>query len=300
MQEQLEHSEWKGTTGGMPWMQRSLVWLLANIDQRVFYAILTLIVPFYMLFAHFGYIAQYHFFKERFGEPWWKAFCHVYLNHFRFGQVIIDRFAAYGGKKFRFNYEDYELWERAEAQDDGFVAVCSHTGNYEMTGYSLRSMRKKYNALVYLGETETVMKNRARMFSGNNIEMVPVMADMSHIFTLNTALGNGEIVSMPGDRIFGSQKFVAHKFLGKEARFPVGAFTLAASRGCQALAVFCMKEDWQTYRIIVRELSAGKAVKRNEVVENLSGSFAKALEEIVHRYPTQWFNYFDFWQITND
>ena len=68
MAETLEHSQWKGTTGGMPWMQRSLVSILGHTDQRIVYAFVALIVPFYMLFAHFGYIAQYRFFRQRFGE----------------------------------------------------------------------------------------------------------------------------------------------------------------------------------------------------------------------------------------
>jgi len=301
---ELKHDEWKGNTGGQPWMQRSLVKILGAVDQRLVYAIVALVVPFYMLFAHQGYLAQYHFFRQRFGESSLKAFWHVYVNHLRFGQVIIDRFAVFGGKKFKFEIEGFQAWQDLERQDAGFVQLSSHTGNYELVGYSMAPERKEMYALVFLGETQTVMQNRQRVFSMNNIHMVPVMPDMSHIFELNTALSDGHIVSVPGDRIFGSAKSVNCRFMGQEARFPVGGLSLAVARGCEALAVFSMKEDWQTYRIYiadltrrVKELQPEAMSKKSTYLQALADNYADELEKIVRRYPTQWFNYYEFWDV---
>ncbi len=304
MAETLEHSQWKGTTGGMPWMQRSLVGILGHADQRIVYAFVALIVPFYMLFAHAGYLAQYRFFRQRFGESRLKAFWHVYVNHLRFGQIIIDRFAVYGGKRFQFEMEGYDdLWKGLECQPEGFVQISAHTGNYELAGYSLKSETKLIHALVFMGETETVMKNRNKVFTPNNIAMVPVMSDMSHIFTLNTALAEGNIVSMPGDRIFGSQKYLTCRFLGQDAKFPLGPFSMAVTRDCGVLAVFVFKKDWQTYHIIIKDLREGyKNIdaellkKKNVKHQALADEYALQLEKAVRMYPTQWFNYFDFWK----
>lgn len=304
MTEKLEHDKWKGTTGGMPWMQRSLVKILGAVDQRVVYGFVAMIVPFYMLLVHSGYLAQYRWFRKRFGEPWYKALWHVYVNHFRFGQIIIDRFAMYGGRQFRLEMDGYdEIWKRLEAEPQGFLQMSSHIGNYELAGYSLKSETKLFYALVFLGETETVMKNRNKVFAPNNIAMVPVMPDMSHIFTLNTALADGHIVSMPGDRIFGSQKAVTCRFMGEEAKFPLGPFSLAVARDCGALSVFVMKKDWQTYHIIIRDLREGyKGIdpellaKKSVRQQALADEFVRQLEQTIRQYPTQWFNYYDFWQ----
>lgn len=283
-------------------MQRTLVRLLGTVDQRLVYAIVAVVVPFYMLFAHRGYLAQYHFFRQRFGESPLKAFWHVYVNHYRFGQIIIDRFAVFGGKRFRLVMDNYEAWSQLEQQEEGFVQLSSHTGNYELAGYSMKSERKDIFALVYLGETQTVMQNRQRVFTGNNIHMVPVMEDMQHIFELNTALADGHIASVPGDRVFGSSKSVNCRFFGEEARFPVGGLSLAVARGCEALAVFSMKEDWQTYRISivsltgqVREQQPEAMTRKATYLQALADAYASALEKVVRQYPTQWFNYFEFW-----
>lgn len=304
MTEQLEHKNWKGTTGGMPWMQRSLVTILGHTDPRIIYFFVALVVPFYMLFSHKGYLAQYRFFRQRFDEPWWKAFCHVYANHLRFGQIIIDRFAVYGGRKFKFEIDGFELWKRLESRQEGFIQMSSHIGNYELAGYSLHVESKKLYALVFMGETETVMQNRMKVFAPNNIEMVPIMPDMSHIFVLNTALADGNIASMPSDRIFGSQKSLTCKFFGDNARFPLGPFSLAVTRDCPTLAVFVMKKKWDTYQIIIRDLCNGfkrldetQLSKKNARQQALADEFARQLEETVRLYPTQWFNYYDFWKL---
>ena len=68
MAEQLEHGEWRGNTGGMTWMHRVLIWAFRYINLRLVYAgMAVFVIPFYMLFAHKGYISMYHYFRQRQG-----------------------------------------------------------------------------------------------------------------------------------------------------------------------------------------------------------------------------------------
>ena len=283
MADALQHNEWSGKTDGQPWMQRSLIAMFRVVPLWLPYGVMALVVPFYMIFNRKGYKAMYRFFRERLGFGQWKSFWKVYANHFRFGQIILDRFGVYAGKKYRFITEGQELMDELETHPEGFVNLSSHVGNYEIAGYSLKPKSKRFNALVYAGETATVMENRQKMLSQNNMSMIPVKEDMSHLFLLNNAIDNGEIVSMPADRIFGSQKVVECQFFGEKARFPMGAFTLASKKNVAMLAVFVMKESYKTYHAYVRGIKNAQ-------------DFADNLEEIVRKYPTQWFNYFDFWK----
>ncbi len=277
-------------------MQRSLVALFRVLPLGLLYGVMALVVPFYMIFSRKGYQSMYRFFRDRFGYGPMKSFRKVYLNHFRFGQVILDRFGVYAGKKYRFISEEQSVFDEKETHEKGFVMLSSHVGNYEMAGYSLRPKIKRYNALVFAGETETVMENRQRILSQNNVRMVPVKDDLSHLFLLNTAIDEGEIVSMPADRIFGSQKSVECQFLGENARFPLGAFAMAVQKEVDVIAVFVMKEGMRKYRIYLREIQYDKELSKREQMSQLAQNFAIQLEEIVRRYPTQWFNYFDFWK----
>ena len=292
----LEHKEWKGTTGGMPWMQQTLIKWLAVVDQRIIYGVMAVVILFYMLLGHKGYIAMYHFYHRHRGESWYRAFGHVYLNHFRFGQVVIDRFAAFGGKKFRFVMEEEgrDAYQQLGRQPDGFVQLSCHMGNYELAGYSMRQETKRMYPLVFMGETETMMLNRQKMFSENGIEMVPVSADMSHIFALNNALRDGNIVSMPGDRVFGSPKALTCRFMDGTCELPMGPFQMAVTRGLPVVPVFIMKERWDTYRVLTFQLKPDDALPRKERMQALAQQFADLMVRMIDRYPTQWFNYFEF------
>lgn len=278
---ELEHSQWTGKTDGTPFMQRALIWLIRHTSVRVPYAIMALVVPFYMLFHHKGYKAIYRFIRHRIGYKPFKAFISVYCNHYAFGKVVIDRFAAYAGCKFNFTTENVELFDRLCDGSDGFIMLTSHTGCFEMVGYSLHPL-KRINALVYAGETRTVMRNRDQSFSQHNINMIKVSDSMSHIFEMNTALNSGEIVSMPADRMFGSAKSVQCDFFGDKANFPAGPFSLAKAKNARMIAIFAFKTGTYDYHIIIKEVANAQ-------------EYADTLESVVCQYPLQWFNYFDFW-----
>ena len=291
----MEHSRWSGKTDGSRWMQESLVTLFRRCDIRIFYGIMGFVILFYMAFNRRGYLSMYGFFRRRFGYSPLKSFCKVYRNHFAFGQIILDRFAVYAGKKFDVTIDGQEVFEQLLEGESPFVMLSSHVGNYELAGYSLHSTKKRVYALVFDGETETVMENRNRIFREHNIQMIPVKADMSHLFTINKALSEGDIVSMPADRLFGSQKSVTCEFLGAEAKFPVGPFAVAVQREAPVLSVFVMKESTKSYRIYVRRIDVPQTGSSVEKRQAIAREYVAELERVIRKYPTQWFNYYDFW-----
>ncbi len=294
----LSHEDWKGNTGGTTWMQRTLIGFVGFVGIRLNYLIMGLFVaPLYMLFNHKGYTSIYHYFRRRHGFGWWKSFRYTYLNHYRFGQIIIDRFAAYAGCKFQFELEGNDVFLDLMSGDEGVIILSSHVGNYELAGYSFAATEKRYNAVVFSGETKTVMENRNRMLSKNNIKMIPVSEDMSHVFLMNAALADGEAVSIPGDRIFGSRKSVVCDFMGGQASFPLGPFSLAVQREAPTMAIFVMKESAYKYHVFIRKITTDETVHLDKItrISKIAQSFAKELEDILQRYPEQWFNYYEFW-----
>ena len=287
--------EWKGRTDGLPWMIRSLVVLMKVVDRHVIYCFMAIVVPFYMIFHHDSYVATYRFFRLRFGFGRIKSFLKVYANHYRFGQVIIDRYAAYAGKKFRFELDGNERFMELVNGERGFVQLSSHAGNYEMVGYGLTSTTKKINGLFYGGESKVMMDFRRKILSMHNVNLIEVDESMSHIFNMNAAIDRGEIVSMTGDRLFGSSKSIKCMFLGKEASFPMGPFALAVQKEVPMLAVFSMRYHGR-YKVYVRDIKQDESLPLRARMTDMARSFAAELEKVVRMYPTQWFNYYDFWK----
>lgn len=291
--------EWQGSTDGNRWMQQQLINCFRFLNLRIYYAGVAVVVPFYMIFGR-GFRSSYNFFRHRIRCGRFCAFAMTYQNFFRFGQVMIDRFATYAGKRFRIDVDDYESFAKLAAQPDSFMMLSAHTGNYEMAGYSLVSEQKPINALVFAGETETVMANRTLQFGRTNIRMIPIRPDMSHLFAINRALRDGEIVSMPADRCHGSERTVPCMFFGQTANFPMGPFATIAQRNVPALAIFVMKESISRYHVFVHRLSMPeKDVSKRELIENIAQQYAAWVEKTVRAYPTQWFNFFDFWADPN-
>ena len=93
-------------------MQRTLIRLFRYVPLGVLYGCMALVIPFYMLFGT-GFGASYRFFRKRMGYPAVKSFFHVYLNEFEFGKVVLDRFAAFAGKKFHMEVPRMDLFQHS-------------------------------------------------------------------------------------------------------------------------------------------------------------------------------------------
>ena len=288
-------SKWQGKTDGTPWMQRALVKMSRHLDVRLIYAFMVLWLPFYLLSRPSAVRAQYCYFRLRQGFGRVRAAWFVLVNFYRFGQVIMDRFAAYAGKSFTFIIEHRELFYDYVTEPDGFMILSSHLGNFEMAGYELSTPLKRMNVVLYAGDTEEVMKRREALLAKHNIRLIALQPDLSHVFEMNNALANGEVLAMPADRRMGSTKSLTADVLGSPAKLPMGPFMLAVSRNERLLAVFVMKEKWNTYRIYIEPIEQQVSGTKNERMQYLANQYADLLTRLAKWYPTQWFSYFDFW-----
>lgn len=293
---ELKHDKWAGTTYGNGFMHRWLIRMLRFINVRVLYAFtFVFVIPVTIIVNSKARRVIYRFYRRRFGMSPLKAAWMTYRNFCAFSQVVIDRFAMYAGKRFKISIDGYDQFEALSKSDGGFVQLSSHIGNYELAGYSLVAEDKRFNALVFGGEKASVMANRNKLFDGNNIRMIAVEADMSHLFAIDSAIADGEIVSMPADRVFGSQKSFDIDFLGAQARFPQGPFILAATRDVPMLYVSVMKRSATKYHITVRRIDTAVTGNSRKKAADLARQYVALLEGTVKQHPTQWYNYFDFW-----
>ena len=287
--------KWKGATYGNGWMHRNLIRILRFTDVRLLYLVSDLfVVPFCVLFNP-SRKSAYSFYRTRLHQPVLKSCWLVYRNHCLFSQVVIDRFAMYAGKSFDVTIDGTDHFKELAAKEEGFVQLSSHIGNYEMAGYSLQSERKVIHPIVYSFEKEAVMSGRNSLFRHTNVSMITLKADMSHLFEIDEALCRGDIISFPTDRHMEGGRCLTRRFLGAEAKFPQGPFSVASMRGVEVLSVNVMKDGQRKYRIYQTPLPYDRDASRKEQMEQLSRAYVAELERMVLKYPTQWFNFYDFW-----
>ena len=292
----MSQKEWQGSTYGNGWMHKCLIRSLRYIDVRFLYVFSAIFVIPVCLVLNKSRKTAYYYFRKILRNSRVKSMWLTYVNHCRFAEVVIDKFAMYAGKKFDVEVVGMDHFNRLASQQEGFLHLSSHIGNYEIAGYTLVSDNKVINAVVYAHEKASVMENRNNMFVKTNIRMITLKSDMSHLFEIDQALCNGDIVSFPTDRFMGQAKCVECDFLGKPAKFPQGPFSVATMRGLDVLGVNVMKRGWKGYTIYVTPLQYDKTAPRREQIKQLSDSYVKELEKRVRQYPTQWYNFFEFWK----
>jgi len=289
-------AQWQGRTDGSPWMQRNLIKSFRFFPLWCYYFLVAIVVPFYLIFAK-GYRASYQYFRLRHRFSAVKAFIFCYWQYFRFGQIMVDRFACYAGHSFRFSTVNFDEYTQRTLQPDSFVMLTAHVGSYEMGGYYFVAEKKAFNMVLFGGETETIMKNREMLFERTHIRMIPVRPDMGHLFEMNEAIEKGEILSMAADRCNGSERTIEADFLGAKARFPLGPFATILQRNLPTLAVFVPKVGYAKYRVYVESLTLpDPQLSRAERLALLAQAYVNALEKVLQKHPEQWFNFFDVWQ----
>lgn len=295
----MQQRKWEGRTGGGNFGQRSLFWLFRYVDVRFGYLGLYFIVVFYMIFARKRCLAIFHYFRRRQGYSYLKSWWKTYRNHCLFGQTVLDKFAIFSGKRKRFQVtvEGQEYFDRAEKSERGCLMASAHVGNFEIAGYFLSSSVKPIHGVIFGGEAPVMQHYRSNILRENQINLIPVAADMSHIFYIYQALQNGEFVCMPCDRIFSGNKKEKVDFLGAEAEFPAGFFHLGERLKAATLVCFVMKERGLRYRVYIRPLEADASNrKRGSYEKALAVSYVRELEAILKLYPEQWYNFYEFWK----
>jgi predicted LPLAT superfamily acyltransferase len=277
-----------------------LVRVLRLMDVRMLYAFSAVFVVPVCLILNDSRRIIYRYFRERHRYGCWKAAWQTYINHCMFSQVVIDRFAMYAGKRFHIDIDGLHHFTQLTDGPEAFIQLSAHIGNYEIAGYTLVVENKHFNALVFDGEKQSVMQHRSEMFADTNIRMIPVSKDMNHLFLIDHALQEGEVVSMPADRLLGSKKTVCVTLLGAEASLPMGPFNIAAMRGLDVLAVNVMKSSTKRYHVYVTPLTYDKQAPRRQQIQELATAYAAELERMLTMYPAQWYNYFPFWEVKSD
>ena len=99
---------------------------------------------------------------------------------------------------------------------------------------------------------------------------------------------------MHADRFLEGNKILTGMLLNKRASFPAGPFLLARHFGSPVSFVFAMKDRPFDYHFYASP-SKVYAGDRDSTLESMLEDYCQAMENIIRKYPLQWYNYYDFW-----
>lgn len=291
----MAEAEWDGSSKGSLLGYKIFVFCIRTFGLRASYALLAFVTFYYFLFAWKSNKAAYSYFKNQLNYSTVKAVFSIYKSYYIFGQTLIDRLMVGSGKRDRFTYEfdGIENIRNAMKSGNGAVLISAHVGNFELSEYFFDDLGEEIvSHIVTTDQEKEQIKNFLKKLSlKSRLKYILIQDDMSHIYEINAALSNNELVCMTGDRYMPGSKYLEHEFLNDIARFPAGPFLLGSRLRVPVLFVYVMKEGLSHYHLYARE---AKDFHRNE--KELLKSFVESITHILEKYPYQWFNYFNFWK----
>jgi len=231
-----------------------------------------------------------------------------YRHFISFANALIDKLAAWSGS---LTLDDVEYNGREAVmhyldQGQGVLILGSHLGNLEVCQVIAKLRRNvTINVLVHTKHTEkfnTLLNKYADSGRLNLIQVSNVNAATAML--LQDKIEAGELVIIAADRTpISEQGRVAQAdFLGQTANFPQGPFILALLLKCPVFTLFCLKQ--QAKQVIYFEpFIDGLGVPRKQrtaAIQHYVEKFANRLQDYCVKEPLQWFNFYDFWQGTNE
>jgi predicted LPLAT superfamily acyltransferase len=230
-------------------------------------------------------------------------FIHIYRHIVSFGRSLIDAnaFLCGRGRKWQFICDGEDHISAALKKGKGLILVSAHIGNMEIAGNLLSDhIKARVNFLMFDRETRQMREVFRKALERRRVDIVPVSEDpLEMMLKVKKVLSNNEILCITGDRVSGREESIALPFLGGRARFPIGPFMLGAITGAPLIAVFSLRQGNDGFLFKVFASISFDGVKRTErktAVEKAAGRYVEILEEVVRKYPSQWFNMYDYWE----
>ena len=234
-----------------------------------------------------------------------------YHHLLSFGHTMIDKLAAWKGD---FNVDNLTIHGQDQFQEmvdnkQGVLLLGSHLGNIELCrALGRRHKHIKINALVFTEHAErfnTVMK-AVNPKSDLNLIQVSSMGPDTAIL-LQQKIEQGEWVVIVGDRTSTSKesRSVWADFLGKPAPFPQGPFMLASVLKTPVYLLFGLRDDSSEtphFNVYFEHFSDKLVLPRKErqkALQDVVQNYANRLEHYTLQAPLQWYNFFNFWTLSN-
>ncbi len=291
-------STWAGRSKGTPLGYRIFVYVLRSMGVGSGYVLLRVVAGYYFLCSWKSNALMYRFFRDRIGYGKLRAVGTLYKNYYLFGQSLIDKVVLMSGipHRFTFDFDGEEHLRAMVAGGQGGMLLSSHIGNWEIAGHLLQRLGTRIHIVMYDAEHEKIKDYLTTVTGERKAHIIVIKDDLSHIYEINDALKNKDLVCMHADRFVAGNRTLKASFLGQEAPFPAGPFILAATYKAPVSFVFALKEKPLHYHFFASVPRQYDGIDKRTGLPIILDAFCTEMENKVRKYPEQWYNYYNFWQ----
>ncbi len=209
--------------------------------------------------------------------------------------VLTERYEQFvPAKRFDISVEGLEHWEALAARGSGFVLLTAHVGAWEV-GSTVPAMRREL-PIHLVREAELDERSQAFVatlltrLGGQRYRTHFASSDPSLGVELLSALRDGEIVALQGDRPRAGGQTIPVTLFGRSFDLPVGPAALARLSATPLLPVFTLRTGRRRYTIHIHPpIDVARTLSRATDHERALTTYAAHLESTIAAHPHQWF-----------
>jgi KDO2-lipid IV(A) lauroyltransferase len=142
-----------------------------------------------------------------------------------------------------------------------------------------------------------VQEMRQQLRDRLGVESIDIGSSMGTAFKVRRSVDAGRAVALLVDRAYPEDEVIV-PFFSRPTPFLRSPALLARFCGCPILPGFFLRNgDGSYFNIWGEPLSADPKLSPDEDARRILSRFAADLEDVIRRHPTQWFNFYRFWDV---
>ncbi len=207
---------------------------------------------------------------------------------------MVDRFISKTDpQSYTFEYDNISI--PTEILNNGTILLYSHFGGWAASSNSAH-VTNKLNIVMQEILLKDIKKIEDSLEVQNNINIIDLNQGMISVSVqIANALMNDEIVAIMADRASNKKSEISIPFFNKDANFNKNPFQIAYKTNKPILVYFIVLTGIQKYKVEYLVINLDKTKTEAEAIETALKKYIKEYENIIKKYPNQWFNFYNFW-----
>lgn len=285
---------------GTPFMLKLLVRLTQLLGRGPMWLLLWPIAFYFWLTAGAARRSSREYLRRVHGKP---VSIFAPLRHFHtFALTSVDRIYLLGGHANALDVTAHVPDEvlRAIAAGRGCILLVAHFGSFE--AMRVRGTQRNESPIRIVLDRQ-VGRMAMSLLEALNPELATGIIDASQrgpelMLEIRSALQAGHIVGIMADRAREDERSATVRFMGDDARLPVGPWIIAGMLDAPVVLGFGVYRGGRRYEchleLFAERLELPRAT-REQTLQEWAQRYALRLEDYVRAAPYNWFNFYDFW-----
>jgi predicted LPLAT superfamily acyltransferase len=295
-------SQWTSRSIGSNLQHNIFYVLIKTCGRRAAYGLLSCVALYYTLFRPDIRKKTDFYLARRFRNTGpFRNMLHCYRMYENLGKALIDRatIGIKGPQSVMIIFNDQKKVMDLIGEGHGVILLTAHVGCWQATMERLRIFNTPVSLLLHREEGDIDRHYFEHAGVENPFRIIDPMGYMGGVLEMMEVLKKGEILSIMGDRVLGSDRnTVSVNFLEGKIRLPFSAFKLASAMGTPVAVLFFHKSGPDSHELTLEKVirvpsGLGKSEK---AFQPYVSQFAEALESYTERHPYQFFNFYDMWE----